>query len=62
MLNGDYYFLSIVDDHSRAVWVYLMKNKSEASYSLTLFYNMAKTQLKKTSKGYEKNNGSEFKS
>lgn len=30
-LNRCHYFLSIYDDYSRAIWVYLMKNKSEAS-------------------------------
>lgn len=50
--NGAYYYLSIVDDHSRVVWVYLMKNKYEASYFLTLFY-MAKNSSTKMSNGYE---------
>ncbi|CAH9101317.1 unnamed protein product, partial [Cuscuta europaea] len=27
---GSKYFLTIVDDYSRSVWVYLMKNKSDA--------------------------------
>ena len=30
-LNGSKYFLTLVDDHSRCTWVYLMKSKSDAS-------------------------------
>lgn len=37
-LDGSHYFFSIVDDYSRGVWVYLMKNKSEASQHLITFY------------------------
>ena len=35
--RGAHYFLSIVDDASRAVWVYLMREKSEASMLLQNF-------------------------
>ena len=29
-LNGSQYFISIIDDYSRRVWVYFFKNKNEA--------------------------------
>lgn len=32
---GSYYFLTIVDDYSRGVWTYLLRNKSEVEY---MFY------------------------
>ena len=28
-LDGSYYYVTFVDDHSRKVWVYFMKQKSE---------------------------------
>ena len=30
-LGGEYYFLSIIDDYSRKVWVYLLKTKDKLS-------------------------------
>lgn len=36
-LTGANYFLTIVDDYSRAVWVYLLKHKHEASTCLIDF-------------------------
>ncbi|KAI3723909.1 hypothetical protein L2E82_35671 [Cichorium intybus] len=61
-LDGAYYFLSIVDDYSRGVWVYLMKTKSEASHYLMFFYNMIETQFGKRVKRIRTDNGSEFRS
>jgi len=46
-LCGAYYFFTIVDDTSRAIWVYLMK---EASHLLRNFRLIAKTQFKATVK------------
>ena len=39
-LNGSRYFLTLVDDHSRCTWVYLMKLKSEASSLIQTFFQM----------------------
>ena len=38
---GASYFLTIVDDTSRATWVYLMKEKSEVAKLLKVFVAMA---------------------
>lgn len=35
--SGAHYFLTIVDDHSRAVWIYLIKEKSEVPGCLRHF-------------------------
>jgi len=43
-------FLTIVDDISHAIWLYLMKEKSETRYYLKLFIFMAKTQFDKNVK------------
>jgi len=44
---GAQYFLTIVDDANRAVWVYLMKVKGEASNLLKDFVVMVKSQYGK---------------
>ena len=44
-LNGSKYFLTLVDDHNRCTWVYLMKQKSETSCLIQSFYNMIFTQF-----------------
>lgn len=61
-LNGEHYFLSIADDYSRGVWVYLMKTKFQASYFFDIFCNMVNTQFDKKVKRIRVDNGSEFKS
>lgn len=61
-INGEHYFLSIVDDYSRGVWVYLMRYKSEVGRLLTSFCNMTKTQFDTRVKRIRTDNGSEFKS
>ena len=56
------YFLTIVDDYSRAVWVFLLKHKDEASSCLIDFYKMVKTQFEKNIKKIRCDNGGEFTS
>jgi len=57
---GSRYFLSIIDDASRGVWVYLMKEKSEASGLVMDFCMMTKTQFNASVKTIRSDNGSEF--
>lgn len=45
--SGACYFLTIIDDYSRALWVYLLKHKGEAEIYLMSFHNMVKTQFDK---------------
>lgn len=59
-LTGANYFLTVVDDFSRTVWVYLLKHKHEASNCLIDFYNMVKTQFGKGIKRIRCDNGGEF--
>ncbi|KAF5776249.1 putative RNA-directed DNA polymerase [Helianthus annuus] len=54
------FFLTIVDDFSRAVWVYLIKHKSEAGDCLMAFHKMVKTQFGKDIKRIRSDNGGEF--
>lgn len=59
---GASYFLTIVDDASRATWVYLMKEKIEVGSLLQGFVAMAKNQFDKGVKVIRSDNGLEFKS
>lgn len=38
--SGARYFLTIVDDYSRGLWLYLLNNKSEASLQLKNFFTL----------------------
>ncbi|KAJ4755428.1 Retroelement pol polyprotein-like [Rhynchospora pubera] len=59
---GAHYFLTIVDDFSRAVWVYLMVEKSETGDLLKSFCKMIQTQFNQSVKCIRSDNGLEFKS
>ncbi|CAL1356196.1 unnamed protein product [Linum trigynum] len=58
--TGAHYFLTIVDDFSRAVWVFLLKYKSEAARYLLVFFNQARTQYGKSVRRIQTDNGREF--
>ncbi|KAJ0471759.1 putative RNA-directed DNA polymerase [Helianthus annuus] len=58
--EGHRYFLTIVDDYSRAVWVCLMKSKTEVFENIQTFVNIIQTQFKKVVKCFRSDNGSEF--
>jgi len=57
---GAHYFLSIIDDASRATWVYLMQDQTEASKLLKNFIMMVKTQFNRRVKVVHSDNGSEI--
>ncbi|CAN1835494.1 Retrovirus-related Pol polyprotein from transposon TNT 1-94 [Linum perenne] len=58
--DGNSYFLTIVDDHSRAVWAFLMKHKSETRYLLQNFCIMIQRQFNKKIKIIRSDQGQEF--
>ncbi|KAL2901144.1 Retrovirus-related Pol polyprotein from transposon RE1 [Bienertia sinuspersici] len=58
---GAHYFLTIVDDYSRGVWVYLLHDKTEVYSSFTSFFAMVKCQFDVTVKYVRSDNGMEFK-
>ena len=58
---GAYYFLTIVDDVSRGILVYLMKDKSEIGHFLRGFIVVARNQFGKVVKLLRSDNGSGFK-
>lgn len=58
--EGYRYFLTVVDDYSRSVWVYLLKRKDEVFDMFVSFYNMVLTQFNKKIKIIRSDNGTEF--
>lgn len=44
-LTKAHYFLSIVDDFSRGIWVYLIRHKFEVEHFLPIFICMIETQF-----------------
>ena len=58
--SGARYFLTIVDDFSRAVWTYLMLEKSEVAQLLREFIALAERQFERQVKKNRSNNRSEF--
>ncbi|KAK3029325.1 hypothetical protein RJ639_038423 [Escallonia herrerae] len=61
-ISGAKYFLTIVDDYSRDVWVYLMHDKGQTGTLLRNFCNMVHTQFGKLVKIIQSDNGHEFDS
>lgn len=56
------YFLTIVDDHSRHTWLYLLENKYESLATLEKFLNYTKTHFNKPIKTLRSDNALEFTS
>lgn len=59
-MTGARYFLTIVDDHSRSTWTYLMVNKAPVSDHLIRFITMVETQFEVFVKTIRSDNGSKF--
>lgn len=59
-LHGHKYFLTIIDDHTRHTWIFLMTAKSETRSLLQNFVIFVKTQFNKSVKSIRSDNGSEF--
>lgn len=57
---GHKYFLTVVNDHNRYSWVYLMRLKSKISNHVKLFINFIQSQFNKIVKTIRTDNGPEF--
>ena len=57
---GGIYFLTIVDDCSRAVWIYLLNRKNEVACVLKNFIVMVRQQFEKNVKIVRSDNGTKF--
>ena len=60
-ISGANYFLTIVDDHTRCTWIYLMKHKSQVRDLLVNFINMVENQFNYKVRIIRSDNGLEFK-
>ena len=58
--GGKSYFLFIVDDYSRKVWVYLLTNKSETFEKFKEWKNLLENLTNKRMKTLRTDNGLEF--
>nr|GFD36816.1 retrovirus-related Pol polyprotein from transposon TNT 1-94 [Tanacetum cinerariifolium] len=59
-LGGKRYFLSIVDDYSKRVWVYLLRFKHEAFEKFKEWKQLIENQTGRTVKKLRTDNGLEF--
>ncbi|GJT34246.1 putative RNA-directed DNA polymerase [Tanacetum coccineum] len=60
IIDGFRYFLTIVDDFSRAVWVYMLKGKDDVYDSLISFVQMFLNQFEMNIKVFRSDNETEF--
>ena len=59
-IEGFHFFLTIVDDCSRATWVYLLRNKSDAKDIVPKFFALIQTQFNTQIKGFRSDNAHEL--
>ncbi|CAN1192604.1 Retrovirus-related Pol polyprotein from transposon TNT 1-94 [Linum perenne] len=59
--DGYSYFLTVLDDFSRCVWVFLMKNKSETRSLVQSFCAMVQTQFSSRVQTIRSDQGQEFR-
>ena len=59
--EGYKYFLTIVDDHTRVTWIYLLRTKSEVLQVFLDFLSMVERQYKAHVKGVRSDNAPELK-
>lgn len=60
-IYGHQYFLTIVDDYSKATWVYLLRGKDEAKTQVQNFCALILTKFGKVVKCIRTDNGQECK-
>ena len=58
--GGNRFFMSIIDDYSRKVWVYLLKHKGEAFTKFKEWKQLVENQTSKQVKALRTDNGLEF--
>ncbi|GJV16592.1 ribonuclease H-like domain-containing protein [Tanacetum coccineum] len=55
--EGFKYFLTVVDDFTRALWVFLMQSKTKVFDNILEFYNLVKNQFNTSVKIFRSDNG-----
>lgn len=59
-VNGEEYFLTIVDNYSRYTWIFIIKDKGSTRMELQHFYAYVETQFETNIKIIRSDNGLEF--
>ena len=59
--GGNLYFLSLIDEYSRNIWVYLLKNMSEALDAFRVWKKIVVTQTSRVVKALKIDNGLEVR-
>lgn len=59
-LGGHKYFMTIIDDFSRKIFLYPLKNKSEAFEKFEDFFNLIENQMGKKVRAIRSDNGKEY--
>lgn len=54
------YFLTLVDDHTRFTWIYMLQYKSEAKTYIQQFFALVETQFHITTKQFRSDNAKEL--
>ena len=62
ILQGEYYFMLLIDDYTRMNWVTFLKEKSEAFEKFKIFKAMVENEINQTIKCLRLDNGGEFTS
>ena len=57
---GSRYFLTVVDDYSRSIWLYLLPSKQDVSATIQNFITMVKRQFDTDVRKIRSDNGTEF--
>ena len=61
-LNGEEYFMVLIDDFTRMTWVFLLKKKSKAFGYFKIFKELVENETKHKTKFLRLDNGGEFTS
>ena len=59
-ITGSRWFNTFIDDHTRTIWVFLIKEKLEVGQIFEYFHNMVRTQFQANIQVLRTNNGHEY--
>ena len=60
IVEGFRYFLTIIDDCSRATWIYLLRNKPDVKEIIPRFFALIHTQFEVQIKAFRSDNAPEL--
>ena len=61
-LSGSYYFMSLINDYSRRIWIYFLKTKDQAFGKFKEWHAMVENESRQKLKMVRSNRGGEFTS